>query len=78
MPDNTASVQVNAPMDELLRDAGASNGENPLDQGRGLFSAACARLGLDARAVETGTIPHSSDVELLEDELLALVGAEDA
>lgn len=48
--------------------------ENPLHQGWGLFSAACGRLGLDASTAEKDATPHSSDVELLEKELLARFG----
>ena len=56
--------------------AGAVNGENPLDQGWGLFSAACSRLGLDANAAEKGSTPCSSDAELLEKELLSRFGGD--
>ncbi|MEE8674925.1 hypothetical protein [Tractidigestivibacter scatoligenes] len=76
MPNIAAFTQADTYMGGPLRDANAS--ENLLDQGQGLFSAACARLGLDASAAETDGATCSSDAELLEKELLALVGADDA
>jgi hypothetical protein len=57
-------------------DAGSSSDENPLDQGWGLFSAACARLGLDASAAKENVGPRSSDAELLEKELLERFGGD--
>ena len=57
-------------------DAGSSSDENPLDQGWGLFSAARARLGLDASAAKENVGPRSSDAELLEKELLERFGGD--
>jgi hypothetical protein len=76
MPNIAAFAQADTYMGGPLRDANAS--ENPLDQGRSLFSAACAQLGLDANDAEMGAVTPGSDAELLEKELLALVGAEGA
>lgn len=56
--------------------AGASSGENPLNQGWGLFSAACTRLGLDASTSMVNVVPRSSDEELLEKELLERFGGD--
>lgn len=78
MSNTATSAKDNVRTDEPPREAGANNSENPLDQGWGLFSAACARLGLDASTVQMGVATLGSDLELLEKELLALVGAEDA
>lgn len=76
MPNIAAFTQADTYMGGPLRDADAS--ENLLDQGKSLFSAACARLGLDTSAAKADDATCSSDAELLEKELLALVGADDA
>ena len=78
MSNNATPEKTNARLDESLRGVDVNIGENPLDQGRSLFSAACAQLWRDASAAEMGAVTPGSDAELLEKELLALVGAEGA